>query len=171
MSKDGTKTVVAIVLALAIGGGALAYGGFQLQKVREIESGPTVVASGTVWQLAPSRGRTTHRVKYEFVRGGSVHTGGWARVSKDVHDRVSAGAPLLIRSAPERPGWNLPEEAIAGARSDAMFTIYTGALVLVFVLTALVLMWAAKRRKAKTAARAAPPPADNFPKDPPTGSP
>src|SRR4051812_23182790 len=109
MSKDGAKTVAAIVLALVLGGGALAYGGFQLHKVREIERGPAAEAHATDWAASPSRSRTTYRVKYAFARAGSPHAGGPVRVSQDVHDRTRAGAPLVVRSAPERPDWNLPE--------------------------------------------------------------
>ena len=169
MSRDKARTVVAIVIAVVLGGGALAYGGFQLQKVRAIERGPAVAAHATDWNASPSRSRPDYRVKYAFARAGSDHTGGPVRVPKDVYERTRAGAPLTIRSAPDHPDWNLPEAAIDDAKSDAALTAFSGALVIVFVLTALVLMRAAKRR-AKAASQPAAP-ADNFPKDPPTGSP
>ena len=165
MSRDGARTVTAVVLAVALGGGALAYGGFQLHKLRQIENGPAVEGRATDWAAHPSRGRTVYRLKYTFARAGSDHAGGPVRVSKELHDATRAGAPLVVRSAPVRPDWHLPEEALADAKSDAVLTVFTGALVLVFVLTALVLVWAANRRRARAA------PADNFPKDPPTGSP
>jgi hypothetical protein len=132
-----------------LGGGALAYGAFQFQKVREIERGPAVAAHATDWAAVPSRTRPDYRVKYAFARAGSDQTGGPVRVPKDVHDRTRAGAPLLIRSAPDRPDWNLPADVINDAKSDAALTAFSGALIIVFVFTALVLMWAAKRRRAK----------------------
>jgi hypothetical protein len=170
MLKDGAKTVTALVLALTIGGGAIAYAGFQIHKLQEIERGPTVDGRATDWKTSPARGRTTYRVKYAFAHDGAGYAGGWVRVPKEIHDDTRAGTPLRVRLAAERPDWHLPESAIAEAKSDGVLLLITGALVLVFVLTALVLMWAAKRRKVQAAARAATPPADNFPKDPPTGS-
>jgi hypothetical protein len=170
MSKDAAKTVTAIVLAVVLGGGALAYGGLQIQRVREIERGPAAPAHATDWITSPSRGRTVYRVKYAFARAGSDHTGGPVRVSQDVYDRTRAGAPLIIRSAPERPDGKLPEEAIVDAKSDAALVVFTGALVLVFVSIAVVLVWAAKRAKAKAVARGAIRTGANFPKDPPPSS-
>lgn len=151
MSRDSARTVVAIVIAVVLGGGALAYGGVQFQKVREIERGPSIAAHATDWVVVPARTRPDYRVTYAFSRAGSDHTGGPVRVPKDVYDRTRAGVPLMIRSAPDRPDWSLPADVIDDAKSDAAFTAVSGALVIVFVFTALVLMWAVKRRRAKAA--------------------
>ncbi|MBN9122459.1 MAG: hypothetical protein J0I06_25500 [Planctomycetes bacterium] len=168
MSKSGAKTITAIVLALAVSGGALALGGFRLHKLQQIENGPTVGGRATDWNAYPSRGSTVYRVRYAFAHDGAERSGGWVRVSQEVHGATRAGAPLRVRVAVGRPGWHLPEDAIADAKADAAFVLFTGALVLVFVLTALVLVWAAKRLQAKPAPTVSAP--DNFPKDPPTGS-
>ena len=61
MSKDGAKAVAAIVLAVVLGGGALAYGGFELHKLREIERGPAVEGHAIGWSKSTSRGRVTGR--------------------------------------------------------------------------------------------------------------
>ena len=82
-------------------------------------------------------------------------------MAPEVYDRTRRGEPLTVRVADGNPNWHLPEDAIKDARTTAGLTLFCGVVVLVFALVAVVLMWAARRLKAKRHG------ASHFPKDPP----
>jgi hypothetical protein len=170
--RDGVKTGVKVLLAIAIGAAAIAYSRHLDHKVESIRSGPAFDARAVEWGTHRSKRQLGYKVKYQFTLEGVTYTSDWATVPRAVHDATRAGAPLPVRRAATRPEWHLPEASIAGVQEDAEWALLAGVAAIFVGSAAVIIPWVARRRRARAATAAfiaqhAKPPADNFPKDPP----
>lgn len=155
------KSVLAILFALLLGGGAFAFGAFSLYKVAQIAGGPVIEGRATAWDTSRSRGRVRYKVTYTFARDGATYTG-TAVIPQDVHDATRGGAPLVVRTAAANPEWHTPDAALPTMRNGALIALGTGGVLLALVFGTTVLPRLGKRPPAPTS---------NIPNDPAPGSP
>jgi hypothetical protein len=169
-SVSRVKLVVVLVLVFALGAGAGAYGGYRYYQIEQMQNGPAVEARPIAWTKRSARKSAVYSVSYKFDANGVTHTGGGVAVPKDVYDGAQKAHAITVRHAPERPDWHLPEAALESEKESAARIALSGLFTCAFIALASALAWFSGRRQAQTAAQPAPLAADNFPKDPPTGS-